>query len=797
MKSDSKVVLDPDLIDLTMIPPPMTPDEVNLVICQSCAYYELFSQDGASRLFPSSGASPPTPFADRQSLEAELKALEKDIGYLERFRRQHSEETYGYNIRESLATVTSTEDNLNSDGEETSLNSLTLPDLVTEEGRRGPSLAAMRHMRAEDIDMFIQNMTVPPPPSGQRRTYKETSPVVELTKEDISAFIIPPPPGQQHQDQAGKMDREVLELRLPKDQLFIRGNEKISPKIASLQERISQFNVQEAQGRGKELGLSLVKDKYGYPLQPPGVSPEREPEPSTVLRGGVQSKKELFMRGVSSPDQPSELPPPPPPPRSSVPRQMSGSATLGRPGSRPAPQSYQFGNNLVRSNSQEELITSGRHASRQPLHHPVRAVTAKVNGKLSSSSEDLDLKRSPISPSKLSMTSSSDSISSTASVNTVKSASPHEENPPSLPPRLSPTKVNIKPPIPPLASPENTDFSLKIVSNSPFRNGHLGGQANGKGPHSPSPSSPVQVPGSPKPVLPSRLSKPSSPTKPAASLSPTKSSPGRSLPQIPGSAARQLQPGAGGKLVKPAAPTPPGSPKPGLASRSSSSPQPQRKVPQEPAKNLTATERLTGGRKLPIPPPSSGSGSGVNGARVNGAPGTGGGLTNGSHSPGNARYSSSPVRTAKEPGAVPASPKSILKNNGHVNGHRIPNGHHPDLYTNTEFGRDDSLEGTSVDDPESDNDALKAAGRLIVFKKAEEVVATVVQNIRESRTLCTAGDMSQRNEAKFVRSKELLTTESRQFVTASKLFVKSATESEGQLMECLNHCVHMIDRIGE
>ena len=29
MKSDSKVVLDPDLIDLTMIPPPMTPDEVS------------------------------------------------------------------------------------------------------------------------------------------------------------------------------------------------------------------------------------------------------------------------------------------------------------------------------------------------------------------------------------------------------------------------------------------------------------------------------------------------------------------------------------------------------------------------------------------------------------------------------------------------------------------------------------------------------------------------------------------------------------------------------------------------
>ena len=188
--------------------------------------------------------------------------------------------------------------------------------------------------------------------------------------------------------------------------------------------------------------------------------------------------------------------------------------------------------------------------------------------------------------------------------------------------------------------------------------------------------------------------------------------------------------------------------------------------------------------------PAPGSGVNAAGARVNGAPGTGPGLSNGS-----GKYSSSPVRTVKD--QVPPSPKSILKNNGHVNGHRIPNGHHPDVYTNTEFGRDDSLEGTSVDDPESDNDALKTAGRLIVFKKAEEVVATVVQNIRESRALCSSGDTSGRSEAKFLRSKELLTTESRQFVTASKLFVKSATESEGQLMECLNHCVHMIDRIGE
>ena len=686
---ESKVVLDPDLIDLTMIPPPMTPDE-----------------DGVSRLFPSAVSTPPTPFADRQSLEAELKALEKDIGYLERFRRQRSEETYYGPIRSSLAT-SSEPDTLNSDGEETSLNSLTLPDLVTEDER--PSLAAARHLR--DIDMFIENMTVPPPPSGHRQQHKQSSPapVVELTREDISAFIIPPPPDQQdHRSSSAsvkhhpKIDRELLELKLPKDQFLKTNNEKISPKIASLQERISQF--QDGQNKSKDLALSLHKDKFGYPLQnsKQEQTGPRESEPSIVLRGGVtvQSKKEIFQINQQ---------PPPPPPRTAGPKQAVtnyNSQTLGR---KPAVPSYQFGSNLARSNSQDDLKTS---QSKSGASHKIAikpTVGPKVNGKLSSSSEDLGLKRSPLSPSKLSVTSSSDSISSTASVNTVKSASPTEDNPP-LPPRLSPTKVNIKPPIPPLASPDKSELQHKLVSNSPFRNGQLG-----EGAKTPSPTN---QPASPKPLVPSRLSKP---------VSPSKSSPGRSLPQIP-STSRP----AAGKVCKPAAPTPPGSPQVGR----------------------------TVSRRLPVPPPP--------------------------------QPSHSPVRAKPEV----SSPKSILKNNGHINGHRITNGHHEDVYTNSTFEDEESLE-TSVDEPDLDNDALKQAGRLIVFKKAEEVVAQVVVNIRESRALCTNGDRSQRNDAKFGRAKELLTTESRQFVTASKLFVKSATESEGQLMECLNHCVHMIDRIGE
>lgn len=836
--SESKVVLDPDLIDLTMIPPPMTPDE-----------------EGASRLFPgtvSAVSTPPTPFADRQSLEAELIALEKDIGNLETFNKHHKWEgshSYFGTLRDSMGAA-STDDN-HSDAEETSLNSLTLPDLVANDDR--PSLAALRQLKADDIDMFIANMAVPPPPSVVKQVYKEHSPIVELTSEDISAFIIPPPPGQNSDKRSSTLsrlgktsqygDREVLELRVPKDQRFMAENDKISPKIASLQERISQFNIPDFQNKGKDLVLTLQKDKYGYPLQSAsGKSPgqehktlpkvhetmTKESDKNNFLKGQVQNKRDMFMRQMSSPEmqknfsklQETSESPPPPPPRSAVPKPGLANYSSNTLGRKPV-SSYQFGSNLVRSNSQDDLMSKSTPI--QKIH--VKSVASKINGKLSSSSEDLGLKRSPISPSKLSVTSSSDSLSSTASVNTVKSASPAEEEPPPcLPPRLSPTKINVKPPIPPLASPEKADIPLKIVSNSPFKTGQISpsttkspptSTVNGGHHHSPSPTSPTNIPGSPKPLLPSRLKKPaSSPTK--TNMSPTKASPGRSLPQIPAStnASSRLS-GVSAKINKPAAPTPPGSPKvvqnskltPIMSSPhrsvSSLSPQSPRKahdsstIPQIPQKTLTATERLTGGRKLPVPPPSSPSKST---GRPNGTLGHTHNHINGSVSPQNKPNSkyhrsdmgSSPSKSKQDM----SSPKPILKNNGHTNGHRILNGHHEDIYTNSDFDQDDSLEGTSVDDPESDNDALKQAGRMIVFKKAEEVVSHVAHHLRESKVLCVNGDSSHRDEEKFARAKELLTTESRQFVTASKLFVKSATESEGQLMECLNHCVHMIDRIG-
>ena len=63
-----------------------------------------------------------------------------------------------------------------------------------------------------------------------------------------------------------------------------------------------------------------------------------------------------------------------------------------------------------------------------------------------------------------------------------------------------------------------------------------------------------------------------------------------------------------------------------------------------------------------------------------------------------------------------------------------------------------------------------------------------------------------RSPAAYSSAKDRLTTESRHFVTASKLFVKSATENgnglnggeeRAKLLECLSHCVQMVDRIGQ
>ena len=61
--------------------------------------------------------------------------------------------------------------------------------------------------------------------------------------------------------------------------------------------------------------------------------------------------------------------------------------------------------------------------------------------------------------------------------------------------------------------------------------------------------------------------------------------------------------------------------------------------------------------------------------------------------------------------------------------------YHNDVYTNSDFDPNDSLEGTSVDDNESDKEYLDTNGGgvehpLIEFQRAEEVVVKVVKHLQ-------------------------------------------------------------------
>ena len=126
--------------------------------------------------------------------------------------------------------------------------------------------------------------------------------MVELTSEELSAFIIPPPPATAGH-RGGGGDREVLELRVAAHQKVAppaSDSNALSPKIASLQERLAQLSSIDGQARpGKEMSLTLTKDRYGYPVQGKreGSSPQQAAtqaptrqetaDRSNVLRGQV------------------------------------------------------------------------------------------------------------------------------------------------------------------------------------------------------------------------------------------------------------------------------------------------------------------------------------------------------------------------------------------------------------------------------------------------------------------------------------------------------------------------------
>ncbi|XP_047475444.1 uncharacterized protein LOC125029539 isoform X2 [Penaeus chinensis] len=873
--AEGTLYLDPDIIDLTMIPPPITPDEV-----RPQAY------DGA-KVFPPQLSTPPTPFADRETLEKELKALEQDLGDL---RSLTNPSWLDHDANASYADSTTTgasdtEDSMSLSSLNTSLVSndsvFSRAGGVSGSGGgqvlgRSPNftLAALRQLgihleEGEDIDSFIANLTIPPPPEGSvdLQTYAESRKIGNEC--DFSAFIIPPPPSSDNKDnrssdiirrlyeakegisrmvgdegshsdtEGGEKDLEIGEVRVSSETMAKRA---IVGKVASLQRR---FEVPpKAAGHAsppnssasidnRQLLLKLSKDKSSSPSDSSGYDSLRSnnsnvayeldaklaqaleendkmfksfdtlkrkqmantaasasspqdsgSESSSEKLPSVMSRVRTFNTGspwgTSSLQRPSTLQrqmtvpagkaeakdedPPPPPPRTPVTR--TGTLTSPRKNAPSPPSKIQRSismstGNLVKSASQGDIMSQSGSST---IHKSPTKST-----KSSASSEDLSqAKTSPGSPSKQSVASSNDSLTSSSSIVTVKSASlkslETDEDPPELPPRNG-TKAAMKPPLPRSSSQDNVKVALHnkgIRSPSPVR----------KTLRSPSPDNNERPPS-----VPSRLRKPQ--------LSPS-SSPTNSIPGT-------HRPSTSGKLAAPSPPTlskapavSPTSPRGGSSSPLKSSPKTSRKSPaaEEQKPLLPAKTSQSPARRAPASPPA----------------------TNGVRSP--ARSTGKASTTSRLP--RPDTTSVALKNS--MNQETAPlqtsspkmspkakmvNGKTP---TNTDL--DDSLDSGSFDQDsleEAEDVEMMPPASRDAFRRLSLLVSSSLKSLTEMAAACTeaqrSGGTATQDETKFQEARDALTSESRQFVTASKLFVKSATESEDTLLQCLSNCMTLLQRM--
>lgn len=203
----SLIYLDPDIIDLTMIPPPITPEE-----------------DGLKMKFPATINEPPTPFADRDSLENELAAMkQKPVGAVRPGRSSPSDlgELQHLTDLAQWADVVSdtsclsdsrdvdfhsSQDTLSLSGVSTrSVSSLAssirgstsslAAQTLTESKRRWIADEKRKHLTANpELDKFLSTVAVPLPPGGNKSSSQSGQGNSDFSSEDLSAYIIPPPP---------------------------------------------------------------------------------------------------------------------------------------------------------------------------------------------------------------------------------------------------------------------------------------------------------------------------------------------------------------------------------------------------------------------------------------------------------------------------------------------------------------------------------------------------------------------------------------------------------------------------
>ncbi|XP_064080765.1 uncharacterized protein LOC135197676 isoform X2 [Macrobrachium nipponense] len=875
--AEGTLYLDPDIIDLTMIPPPITPDE-----------------DG-TKVFPPQLSTPPTPFADRETLEKELKALEQDLGDLRSLTNPSwLEHDVVNSYADSTTTGTSdTEDSLSLSSLNTSIAST--DSVFTRMGIgaggngqgvvRGSNftLAALRQLgihleEGEDIDSFIANLTIPPPPEGcvDLQACAESNKMG--SEYDISAFIIPPPPSSDTKDnrssdiirrlyeakegiskmcddgsdlEGGEKDHEIAEVKISSETMAKRANQ--AGKVASLQRRfeVSARNAyasppnNSASIDNRQLLLKLSKDKSNSPSDSSGydslrsnhsnvgfeldaklaqaleendkmfksfdtlkrkqlmsgrsggvstVNRESSNDSSDSSPPSVMSRVRTFSSGsnwgTASLQRPSTLQrqmtvpttkaelgkeedPPPPPPRTPVTR--TGTLTHPKksvPTSSKIQRSISMSTgNLAKSASQGDIMIETK--SNTILKSPTKST------KSSASSEDLsDSKASPGSPSKQSLASSNDSLTSSSSVVTVKSASlkslDNDEDPPELPPRNG-AKAAMKPPLPRSSSQDNVKIAMHnkgLRSPSPVH----------KTLRSPSPDNTERPPS-----VPSRLRKPQL----SPSSSPTNNLPGTHRPRNLGKLSAPSPPSGKSPASSPISPkgnsggvSPRGGG--GIVRSPQKSPKATRKSPSSEDKpQLPAKTSQSPARRAPSSPPAT------NGVR---SPVQSSGKTSSPSSrlprPDNASVAFKNSLNQEVAPLQTSSPKLSPKAKM-VNG-KTPNG--TDL--------DDSLDSGSFDqdslEEAEDVEVMPPASRD-AFRRLAIVVSTSLKSLTEMAAACTeaqrSGGVATQDEVKFQEARDALTSESRQFVTASKLFVKSATESEEVLLQCLSNCITLMQKM--
>ena len=170
LKINNDLCIDSDMIDLTAIPPPDTPEDMHLI--------------GSSIEFPTTG-DPPTPYRE-------------DIDFL----------NFGNDTTDS-AQVVAELDNLCD----------TLSELQSNASDRNSDLSQHLQYMPQDIDDFIASMTVqPPPPTSSNEQY-------------LSTFIIPPPPSHSPTQFRAQDDVIAKFWKVTDDIKKMCNNDEVSPRL--------------------------------------------------------------------------------------------------------------------------------------------------------------------------------------------------------------------------------------------------------------------------------------------------------------------------------------------------------------------------------------------------------------------------------------------------------------------------------------------------------------------------------------------------------------------------------------